>query len=172
MIRASDVEAMVDTRDVIERYSSTRFNAKGFARCPFHQEKTASFKVFNGRFKCFGCGASGGAIDFTMRIHEITFQQALVRLNHDFSLGLSSDKPSRKERLQAKENKRMDVAIERWQDSMLRNQDLLIDVRRKLWNQLMRTGDPALEEYINSMDEALDDTTGRRAWERWQIVQT
>jgi hypothetical protein len=31
--------------------------------CLFHEEKTASLKVFNDGFKCFGCGAHGSNID-------------------------------------------------------------------------------------------------------------
>ena len=28
--------------------------------CPFHAEKTPSFRVNDRRYKCFGCGAKGG----------------------------------------------------------------------------------------------------------------
>lgn len=42
-----------------------------YACCPFHEEGTPSFHVYIGRdgrerFKCFGCGVSGTAIDFVM----------------------------------------------------------------------------------------------------------
>ena len=47
--------------------------------CPFHQEKTPSFKVDPGRqyFYCFGCKAGGGAIDFVMKRDRVDFLDAL-----------------------------------------------------------------------------------------------
>lgn len=37
--------------------------------CPFHDEQGPSFTIFpDGRFKCFGCGASGSVIDFFLRL--------------------------------------------------------------------------------------------------------
>ena len=45
--------------------------------CPFHSEKTASFKVFpDGKFKCFGCGAHGDVFDYVQRRDGVDFPQA------------------------------------------------------------------------------------------------
>ena len=48
-------------RDVMEFYG-VQFNSRGFARCPFHAEKTASLSIKNEHYKCFGCGAYGSVI--------------------------------------------------------------------------------------------------------------
>jgi len=50
--------------------------------CPFHQEKSPSFYVFEdqGNYHCFGCGAHGTAIDFIMNIEGLDFGEALRRL--------------------------------------------------------------------------------------------
>ena len=50
--------------------------------CPFHQEKSPSFYVFEdqGNYHCFGCGAHGTAIDFIMNIEGLPFAEALQRL--------------------------------------------------------------------------------------------
>ena len=47
--------------------------------CPFHTEKTASFKVSEakGIFKCFGCSAHGDAIAFIMQHDKVEFMDAL-----------------------------------------------------------------------------------------------
>jgi len=52
-------------------------NLKGL--CPFHNEKTPSFNVQpqRGFFKCFGCGESGDAIRFLMKIENLSFPEAL-----------------------------------------------------------------------------------------------
>ena len=49
--------------------------------CPFHQEKTPSFAVHQGRqfFHCFGCGKSGDVFKFVQEREQISFPEA-VRL--------------------------------------------------------------------------------------------
>lgn len=58
--------------------------AKGdyWACCPFHGEKTPSFHVLDrdGRFYCFGCHEKGGAIDFVMKMDNLTFPEAVAAL--------------------------------------------------------------------------------------------
>jgi hypothetical protein len=50
--------------------------------CPFHEEHTPSFSVFedNNHFKCFGCGEQGDSIDFLMKLNNIPFRQAMNEL--------------------------------------------------------------------------------------------
>lgn len=51
--------------------------------CPFHAEKTPSFRVVpaKGFFHCFGCGAHGNAIDYMMRSRNLDFVDAVHALN-------------------------------------------------------------------------------------------
>lgn len=66
------------------------FNRMGFARCPFHNEKTASFKIKNHRMAhCFGCGWSGDIIDFTGRLFNLDFKQSMQKLVSDFNLPIT-----------------------------------------------------------------------------------
>lgn len=48
-------------------------------KCPFHDEKTPSFKVKQSdkHFKCFGCGAYGDMIDFIVKLKSLSFQDAV-----------------------------------------------------------------------------------------------
>jgi len=50
-----------------------------WAYCPFHVDKTPSFKADPQRqnFYCFGCGEHGDVIDFVMKLHNIGFKDAL-----------------------------------------------------------------------------------------------
>ena len=69
----------------LDRYGITA-DRKGFARCPFHNEKTASFRVYpDGTFHCFGCGAHGDVITFVMKIQNISFIDACAKLDNDVS---------------------------------------------------------------------------------------
>ena len=50
--------------------------------CPFHQERTPSFSVHQGRqfYKCFGCGVGGDALKFVMELEGLTFPETLKLL--------------------------------------------------------------------------------------------
>jgi DNA primase len=61
-----------------EQYLKLRqVGKKYWARCPFHKENTASFKVENERYYCFGCSAKGDVITFLMRIEGVRYPEAL-----------------------------------------------------------------------------------------------
>jgi hypothetical protein len=58
-----------------------RPNHAGFIHCPFHDEKTASCKIFkDNHFHCFGCGAKGDVIDFVQKIDKIDFIAAVRKI--------------------------------------------------------------------------------------------
>lgn len=95
-LRAGQIKALLDLKQVMQFYG-VQFNNRGFARCCFHEEKTASMSVKNQYFKCFGCGAGGDVIAFTQKLFNITFPQAIVRLDGDFHLGLLEQEPDREE---------------------------------------------------------------------------
>jgi DNA primase len=55
--------------------------------CPFHQDKTASCVISpNNLFNCFGCGAAGSVIDWTMKTQGISFRFACELLQKDIGL--------------------------------------------------------------------------------------
>lgn len=58
---------------------------KGFIQCPFHSEKKGSFYITstkgNNRAYCFGCGKSFDPISFLMERDNLTFVQAVKKLN-------------------------------------------------------------------------------------------
>lgn len=61
--------------------------------CPFHEEKSGSFNIKNGLFKCFGrCGAEGDAFDYIRLKEDCDFQEAL-KIARDI-LGIQEDKKS------------------------------------------------------------------------------
>lgn len=69
--------------EIIGRYVKLRRRGRDYwGLCPFHDEKTASFKVDEERrfYHCFGCGAHGTAIDFVMAIEGLDFAAALQRI--------------------------------------------------------------------------------------------
>lgn len=87
------IRAALDIEDVAERYGVEV--RRGKARCPFHSDGTPSMSFKDGRFKCFGCGEGGDAVDFVAKIYGESMHEAAARLNRDYGLGLDIDaKPS------------------------------------------------------------------------------
>lgn len=62
--------------------------------CPFHNEKTPSFTVNDqkGFYHCFGCGAHGDIIGFTMNNEGLDFKHAVEKLANDFSIPIVIEK--------------------------------------------------------------------------------
>ena len=54
---------------------------RGFAKCPFHNEKTPSMKIDKNLFYCFGCNIGGDSIKFVMETKSLNFKQAIIFLN-------------------------------------------------------------------------------------------
>lgn len=141
-------------KDVMEFYG-IQFNSKGYAVCPFHNEKTPSLKTHDNRYKCFGCGASGGVIDFVMAYHNISFKQAIIRLDCDFHLGLTQKKPTYRERMQEAENRRFEAAIQRWQGNLQEDYKTLCLVHSILYRRMLK-GEVWLTKYLERLSELLD----------------
>ena len=94
---AEDIKDRLTMRDVLEFYGF-QTDRSGFIKCPFHSgDHTASLKIYDGTggFHCFGCGAHGSVIDFVMKLFGLNFKQAVLRINLDFHLGLTSSRPDK-----------------------------------------------------------------------------
>lgn len=66
-------------RDVLSRYGMVP-NRAGFINCPFHKEKSASCKIYDDSFYCFGCGIGGDVFDFVMQYESVPFSTAFIEL--------------------------------------------------------------------------------------------
>ena len=72
--------------------------------CPFHGEKSPSFKVENERhaYKCFGCGAGGDAFKWLIETEGLSFPEAVQKLAGEAGVELPQYSPDD----QAREQKR------------------------------------------------------------------
>ena len=85
MAVTDDIKARVDLVDLVSQYvPELKKSGRNFtARCPFHQERTASFVVFPDRqtWRCFGaCAVGGDVFSFVMKADNIDFRQAMRSL--------------------------------------------------------------------------------------------
>ncbi|NFH91948.1 DNA primase [Clostridium botulinum] len=72
----------IDLKQLVEQETGEKFNREGYIKCPFHSEKTPSMSVKfipnanKQRYKCWGCGAVGDAIDFIMNFKGMEYNKA------------------------------------------------------------------------------------------------
>jgi DNA primase len=73
--------------------------------CPFHNEKTPSFYVYDDGYHCFGCGAHGDAITFVMQTQGLGFMEAVEQLAAEAGLEVPKLSPEAAET----ERRRLDL---------------------------------------------------------------
>lgn len=68
----------VNIRALLESFG-IKVNNRGFACCPFHEEKTASFKIFDNsnRYRCFGCDKYGDSIQLMRDYKKMDFKESV-----------------------------------------------------------------------------------------------
>lgn len=88
------VREATDIVDLIGEHVRLRKRGRNyFGLCPFHNERTPSFSVFEekGIFKCFGCGKAGDAFSFTMFLENLSFPEAVEKLAKRANIDLGPD---------------------------------------------------------------------------------
>jgi DNA primase len=98
-----ELRSRVSLADLVgKRVRLTRKGREHGGLCPFHNEKTPSFYVVEdkGFFHCFGCGAHGDAIGWTMRSENLDFIEAIERLAGIAGIAVPQQTPQEREKAQ------------------------------------------------------------------------
>ncbi len=101
-----EIRARVVLSELIARkIKLTRAGREYKGCCPFHKEKTASFYVNDDKqfYHCFGCGAHGDVIGWTMQYENRSFPEAIEQLAS--VAGMELPKASPEEARQARQEK-------------------------------------------------------------------
>ena len=70
------------------RHYGIESKSNGMCRCPFHDDRHPSMKLYDDNYYCFGCGAHGDVIELTGRLFGLTALQAAEKLIRDFGLDI------------------------------------------------------------------------------------
>lgn len=120
-----ELRARLPLSDLIgRRLKIVRAGREFKACCPFHHEKTPSFYINDdkGFFHCFGCGAHGDIIGFTMRHDNLSFPEAIEALAAQAGLEVPKETPAMREKYD--QEKQLYHLLERatvWFESQLRS---------------------------------------------------
>ena len=85
------VKVSVPPSRAAEHYGLT-VSRSGMTRCPFHDDRHPSMKLYDDHYYCFGCQENGDVIAFTSKLFGITQLEAAQKLAADF--GISEGRPS------------------------------------------------------------------------------
>ena len=123
------VRSSVSIVDLIGGYVGLRKSGKDYAAlCPFHQEKTPSFMVSEGKqiFKCFGCGVGGDIFSFVMLIENLGFPESIQYLAERHGIPIpQASQPGAKDKQPARLAKIMETAIQFFQQSLKEKKEAL-----------------------------------------------
>ena len=86
MDRIKEIKERVSLENIIRDAGIHLKN--NMACCPFHNEKTPSFSIKGGRYKCFSCGEGGDVIDFVSKYFNISPLDAARKIDNDYNLGI------------------------------------------------------------------------------------
>lgn len=78
-----ELKAQLNIVDIIGREVTLKKSGSNYVGlCPFHNEKTPSFSVNEGKqfYHCFGCGKSGDVIGFVQEYYKLPFMEAVEKL--------------------------------------------------------------------------------------------
>jgi DNA primase len=90
---AQQVKQSLDAISTIGKFVQLKKRGRNhLGLCPFHNEKSPSFNVSaeRGLFKCFGCGESGDAISFLMKIENKTYGDVIREQSEAMGLSIKA----------------------------------------------------------------------------------
>ena len=94
----NDLPNRVDIVGLINKRVALKKAGKDYkACCPFHEEKTPSFTVVPTKqiYHCFGCGESGGIIDFIMKYDHLSFVEAIETVAGESGISVVYDQTAK-----------------------------------------------------------------------------
>jgi len=92
VVAAANIVDVVGLRTSLRKSSGTRY----MGRCPFHDERSASFSVNSdlNLYHCFGCGKGGDVVTFVRETEGLDFVGAIEWLAERFRVTLEYDESS------------------------------------------------------------------------------
>ena len=108
------VKAAVTPKQAAQTYGLW-IQRNGMCRCPFHDDRTPSMKLYDDHYHCFGCQATGDVIDFSSRYFGISPYKAAKKLAADFGIDpnihVAPVKPKRPYLAKFREDERMCFSV-------------------------------------------------------------
>lgn len=136
-----EVKERVPVIDAARRYGFEP-DRQGKILCPFHNDNHPSLQLYKGSrgWWCYVCDRGGSVIDFVTGLFSISPREAALKLNEDFSLGLTGERPRSLERQAINHQRILERRkLEKFRKEYEDNQDEFVYLRREK-NLIFPTG--------------------------------
>lgn len=145
-----EVKTRADIVKVAELYG-IELNKTYKCKCPFHEEKTASFSISPSKqiWKCFGCGKGGDVISLVAELLNINSLEAAKSINKKLGLGLETGKTNSFEINRYKTKKDIEEKFKKWELETF----VLITDYLSLLNSWKKIQDIDNELYIEALQQ-------------------
>lgn len=134
-----EIKDLYSMRDILERYGIPQPNRSGFICCPFHSEKTASMKIYQKDFHCFGCGANGDIFTFVMLMDGLSFKEAYAELGGSYKNSFSSRMKVYNKQKEREAKRKLENKLEMHREKNY----LMMDI----WRNLLKCAEPLSETW-------------------------
>ena len=106
-----EIKNLITMKDIMSKYG---IKHKGnMYNCPFHKDQNASAKFYRNSFYCFSCNKTGDLIQFVQLLYNLTFQEAMQKINVDFGLGLDNNTKIDRNKILEIERKRKEEELKK-----------------------------------------------------------
>ena len=128
----------------IANYYGIKINRNGYISCPFHNENTASMKVYPGikGYYCFGCGAGGNIFNFVMNYDGRSFEEAVRMVANAFNIPISDGENLSMDAKKRAVSQRIRALIKSEESKMESHQLSALSDTINLFEFVMRTVNP------------------------------
>lgn len=126
------IKERLPINEIIGQYLKLEKSGSSYkAKCPFHNEKSASFFVSpdRGGYYCFGCGAKGDIFTFVEQFEGLDFRGALKVLAEKAGVRLTFDKKADGERDRLFEI--MELATQYYEDQYVQSKEAIEYVSKR-----------------------------------------
>lgn len=127
---AQEIKSRVKMLDLV-RFYGLNPNRQNRVACPFHGGKNPNLGIKEYFCHCFKCGYNGDTIKFVQDYFGISFQEALKKINDDFSLGLFIGEKAEKRKSINEAKKKYDEQVAR-----KRRQERIDELQRDFYDAI------------------------------------
>ena len=97
----NEILNLLSTKDICDKYGIKVRNS--MCSCPLHKDNRPSMKIYDKGFCCFSCNTAGDFIRLVERMFNLSFRQAMLKINADFNLNLETHKYNKDEYIRLSE---------------------------------------------------------------------
>lgn len=136
-----EIKDLYSMRDILERYGLSKPNRAGFICCPFHNEKTASMKIYKRDFHCFGCAAHGDIFTFVQLMDGISFKEAFKELGGETDNSFSTRLKIYQAQKDRESKRKLEEKLKKYKEYNY----LMMDI----WRNLLKWAEPLSDTWGN-----------------------